>query len=390
MRSHHAAGLALLVLSSCVLQGFSLPQNRWILPQLTFLVLTRQWMQVFSRGVRKEVWFSPGGGEPDKWHWRRKAFGQGGGKPAQHRRRNRHEVRPPHHWHPCRLHWAQPDWQVGWLSETLHNHCSYTTITHRIEGIDLNGEDPFSLRNIAYLGLKLFLAVAGGTSSGIDKSDTVSVLSLPSSIDIWRLGIWCRGGGGSLGDVFICLHPGRPVAASYGSSDRSVDREWRPERGGCDGEAGERGRDIGLVTPWHPPTPTVHNTQIQIQIHELMNHWHRHHLMMCLGDQLGRHSGRGPDHLHEPEVVPRLRLLRGRIGGAARFQEFQNQHILPELFLLWFKVYRPVATGAKNRVLIISEFQAIQSFQTSSNLSLFTFCSNIFSTQKFHKKDLEL
>ena len=47
--------------------------------------------------------------------------------------------------------------------------------THRIEGIDLNGEDPFSLRNIAYLGLKLFLAVAGGSSSGIDKSDTVSV-----------------------------------------------------------------------------------------------------------------------------------------------------------------------------------------------------------------------
>ena len=44
----------------------------------------------------------------------------------------------------------------------------------RIEGIDLNGEDPFSLRNIAYLGLKLFLAVAGGSTSGIDKSDTVS------------------------------------------------------------------------------------------------------------------------------------------------------------------------------------------------------------------------
>ena len=49
-------------------------------------------------------------------------------------------------------------------------------ITPRIEGIDLNGEDPFSLRNIAYLGLKLFLAVAGGTSSGIDKSDTVSLM----------------------------------------------------------------------------------------------------------------------------------------------------------------------------------------------------------------------
>ena len=68
------------------------------------------------------------------------------------------------------------------MSETLHDNFSYTTITHRIEGIDLNGEDPFSLRNIAYLGLKLFLAVAGGTSSGIDKSDTVSALSLPSDL----------------------------------------------------------------------------------------------------------------------------------------------------------------------------------------------------------------
>lgn len=44
--------------------------------------------------------------------------------------------------------------------------------TDRIEGIDLNGEDPFSLRNIAFLGLKLFLAIAGGSSSGIDKSDS--------------------------------------------------------------------------------------------------------------------------------------------------------------------------------------------------------------------------
>jgi len=43
--------------------------------------------------------------------------------------------------------------------------------TDRIEGIDLNGEDPFSMRNIAFLGLKLFLAIAGGSSSGIDKSD---------------------------------------------------------------------------------------------------------------------------------------------------------------------------------------------------------------------------
>lgn len=55
--------------------------------------------------------------------------------------------------------------------------------------------------------------------------------------------------------------------------------------------------------------------------------------MICLGDQLGGHPGGGTYYIHEPEVVPGLRLLRGRIG-AARFQEFQNQHILPELFLL--------------------------------------------------------
>jgi len=44
--------------------------------------------------------------------------------------------------------------------------------TDRIEGIDLNGEDPFSMRNILYLGLKLFLAVAGSGANSIDKSDT--------------------------------------------------------------------------------------------------------------------------------------------------------------------------------------------------------------------------
>jgi len=43
--------------------------------------------------------------------------------------------------------------------------------TDRIEGIDLNGEDPFSMRNIMFLGLKLFLAIAGG-GSNIEKADT--------------------------------------------------------------------------------------------------------------------------------------------------------------------------------------------------------------------------
>merc|ERR1719297_354278 len=43
--------------------------------------------------------------------------------------------------------------------------------TDRIEGIDLNGEDPFSWRNIALVGLKLFLAIAGGSSGANEKSD---------------------------------------------------------------------------------------------------------------------------------------------------------------------------------------------------------------------------
>jgi len=44
--------------------------------------------------------------------------------------------------------------------------------TDRIEGIDLNGEDPFSMRNILFMGLKLFLAIAGGSSSNIEKADS--------------------------------------------------------------------------------------------------------------------------------------------------------------------------------------------------------------------------
>lgn len=45
---------------------------------------------------------------------------------------------------------------------------------NRVDGIDLTGEDPFSVRNIAFLGLKLFLAIAGGSSSGVDRNDVSS------------------------------------------------------------------------------------------------------------------------------------------------------------------------------------------------------------------------
>ena len=37
--------------------------------------------------------------------------------------------------------------------------------------IIFQGEDPFSWRNIALVGLKLFLAIAGGSSGANEKSD---------------------------------------------------------------------------------------------------------------------------------------------------------------------------------------------------------------------------
>jgi len=54
--------------------------------------------------------------------------------------------------------------------------------TDRIEGIDLNGEDPFSVRNLLTLGLKLVLAVVGGNAGGIDKSDNSPVQVVIQSI----------------------------------------------------------------------------------------------------------------------------------------------------------------------------------------------------------------
>lgn len=44
--------------------------------------------------------------------------------------------------------------------------------TDRIQEFGLNGEDPFSVKNLATLGLKLFLAIAGG-STGNSKSGSV-------------------------------------------------------------------------------------------------------------------------------------------------------------------------------------------------------------------------
>ena len=75
--------------------------------------IKRKMLQVHSWGVCKEVQFRPCRGQPDKRHRRREATGEGGGKLAQHRRRDCFEVRPPAYWRSHWIHWTQPDWQVG-------------------------------------------------------------------------------------------------------------------------------------------------------------------------------------------------------------------------------------------------------------------------------------
>jgi len=137
MRSHHAAGLALLVLSSCVLQGFSLPQNRYSAEE-------------YARKF--------------------------GSAPAEENLTNDIDDAKPLAKEEGSLLSTVVEIAMKFAPLIIDTLAGSTgpSQTDRIEGIDLNGEDPFSLRNIAYLGLKLFLAVAGGTSSGIDKSDTVS------------------------------------------------------------------------------------------------------------------------------------------------------------------------------------------------------------------------
>jgi len=137
MKSHQAAGLALLVLSSCVLQGFSLPQNRYSAEE-------------YARKF--------------------------GSAPAEENLTNDIEDAKPLAKEEGSLLSTVVEIAMKFVPLIIDTLAGSTgpSQTDRIEGIDLNGEDPFSLRNIAYLGLKLFLAVAGGTSSGIDKSDTVS------------------------------------------------------------------------------------------------------------------------------------------------------------------------------------------------------------------------
>jgi len=139
MKGQHAAGLALLILSSCAIQGYSLPQNRYSAEE-------------YARKF--------------------------GSAPAAENLTNDIDDAKPLAKEEGSLLNTVVEIAMKFVPLIIDTLAGSTgpSQTDRIEGIDLNGEDPFSLRNIAYLGLKLFLAVAGGTSSGIDKSDTVSPL----------------------------------------------------------------------------------------------------------------------------------------------------------------------------------------------------------------------
>merc|ERR1712117_176189 len=110
---------------------------------------------------------------------------------------------------------------------------------------------------------------------------------------------------------------GEPYGAGDRRGDRSSHRERRSQRGGRHGKAGER------------------------------------------GGEPGGHLGRGSHHLDESEVVPsRLRLLRLLDRPAARISKSTNSsRIVPSVI----QGTAANTAGAK-KVLIISEFQAIQSF----------------------------
>lgn len=54
--------------------------------------------------------------------------------------------------------------------------------TDRIEGIDLNGEDPFSWKNMLGMGLKLFLAVAGGSTGANEKADNTPMQAVMGTV----------------------------------------------------------------------------------------------------------------------------------------------------------------------------------------------------------------
>merc|ERR1740129_1818620 len=145
MKCEHAAGLALLVLSSCVLQGFSLPQNRYSADE-------------YARKF--------------------------GSAPADENLTNDIDDAKPLAKEEGSLLSTVVEIAMK-LAPLLIDTLSGSTgpsQTDRIEGIDLNGEDPFSVRNLLTLGLKLVLAVVGGNAGGIDKSDNSPVQVVIQSI----------------------------------------------------------------------------------------------------------------------------------------------------------------------------------------------------------------
>jgi len=128
---------ASLVLSACFIQGFSLPQQRYSVEEYRKFGSAPYPIEEFSNSIEPEVYPAPKDEE-------------GGG-----------------------LLVTVIDLAVKFLPVIIDALTGSTgpSQTDRIEGIDLNGEDPFSWKNLLATGLKLFLAVAGGSAGGIDKSD---------------------------------------------------------------------------------------------------------------------------------------------------------------------------------------------------------------------------
>ena len=160
---------ASLVLSACFIQGHSLPQSLQRFA-INFAQLKKclYYLQVFIWGICKEVRYSTHRRD-QQWYWYwHKAGRKGGGRPSCHSSRAGSQIRA--HSDQCYF-WrnrTKPDRQ-DWRNWPEREDLIFL-ILNCIKKYMTQGEDPFSVRNVLYIGLKLFLAIAG-SGSATEKSD---------------------------------------------------------------------------------------------------------------------------------------------------------------------------------------------------------------------------
>ena len=342
MKGQHAAGLALLILSSCAIQGYSLPQNRWILSSLV-----------------KQRFFNNCAGIQQRSM-------QGSLVPLQQRKTLPMTLttrsRLPRRRGACStLSWKLPWSSSPWSSTPLQDPPgparltgffspakTFLTISPELRESTSTARILSPCETSPTLDSSFSLLSPAGPAAGLTKVTRWAFSSCFVSSLWWSFVRWAR-----------CSRWWAQWSEPWLAATTPTRWPWWPSR---------RARWRYRICHPHPhpqphrpststPNPTIH-IHIHGQSHILTKYWHCPDLMNILGGQLGGHLGGGPHHLYEPEVIPRLCILRRRIGDA-RIREFQNQHILPELFLLWFKV---PPMRMEQIVLIISEFQAIQSF----------------------------